>query len=88
MRLDDGTIIGDRYRLLRRLNHHRGASLWEAYDDKAMQEVHLRILDPHLRAEKLVSMRFRREYAIAGRMDHPALIAPVALVEDSVLALV
>ncbi len=74
---------------MRELGRDRGTLLWEAHDDEEMTVVHVRILQEHLRSEPLVGMRFRREVSLAGRLDHPGLVAPRELVDDeSGLALV
>lgn len=82
------TLIDGRYRLLRELQRSEGSTLWEAQDDQALTIVHLRLLDSNLRDEPLVAMRFRREYELAHRLEHPALIRPRALVDGPDLALV
>ncbi|RDV37477.1 serine/threonine protein kinase [Bradymonadaceae bacterium TMQ3] len=85
----DNDLLAGRYRLLRELGRDRGALLWEAHDDREMGLVHLRILQQNLRGEPLVVMRFTREAALAGRLDHPALSAARELIDDKeALALV
>ncbi|RAL21196.1 hypothetical protein DL240_13775 [Lujinxingia litoralis] len=78
----DNDILAGRYRLMRELGRDRGAVLWEAHDDREMGLVHLRILQHNLRGEPLVVMRFTREAALAGRLDHPALSAARELIDD------
>ncbi|WP_230470028.1 serine/threonine-protein kinase [Lujinxingia vulgaris] len=85
----DNDLLAGRYRLMRELGRDRGALLWEAHDDREMSLVHLRILQENLRSEPLVVMRFTREAALAGRLDHPALSAARELLDDEeALALV
>ena len=78
----DGDVVGGRYRLMRLVGRDRSGELWEAHDDQQMEVVHLRLLSERLRAEPLVVMRFRREAAIAARLEHSALVVPRELVED------
>lgn len=82
------TLIGGRYRPLRELQRSQGSTLWEAQDDPELTLVHLRLLDDNLRDEPLVAMRFRREYALAHRLEHPALLRPKTLIDGAHLALI
>ena len=82
------TVIGGRYRLLRQLERQRGSVLWEAVDEQSLEECLLRVLQDNLRSEPLVVRRFRREMALAQRLDHPALVEARELIDGEALALV
>lgn len=75
-------LIGERYRPVRKIDRRRGSVVWEAEDTDTAAVVHVKVLREHLRSEPLVVMRFRREYEIAHRLDHPALVAAKDLVDD------
>lgn len=65
------------------------ATVWLARDTVSDTEVALKVLLPHLRENRLVVERFKREIAAVRRISHPNVIGIYELIEtEDVLALV
>ena len=51
------------------------ASVWEAYDNVLARSVAVKLLHPHLAADRLFLERFRREAIAAAGLAHPNVVA-------------
>ena len=67
------TLIGDRYRLLHRLDAHESLETWEALDERLERRVMLRFLGPSARGDADAARRFRETRRRAGAVADPAL---------------
>ncbi len=70
-----GTVLSNRYRLVRLVAHGGMASVWEAHDSVLARSVAVKMLHPHLAEDKLFRERFRREAVSAARLAHPNVVA-------------
>ncbi len=69
-----GTMLGERYRLERKVGTGGMAQVWEASDLVLDRRVAVKILHPHLATEISVE-RFRREAIAAARLGHPNVVS-------------
>ncbi|HVV82187.1 MAG TPA: serine/threonine-protein kinase [Kofleriaceae bacterium] len=65
-----GTLIGDRYRLDKRIGSGGMGSVWRAHDLRLQRDIALKLV---ALAQPLARMRFIREGKVAARLDHPGL---------------
>jgi hypothetical protein len=77
-----GTRLHGRFELVEPLGAGGVATVWRARDLEAGRDVALKVLHPHLRGERIVCERFRREVGIARSLDHPNVVRAHALYED------
>ncbi len=70
-----GARIAGRYRLVARLAQGGMAEVWEAVDDVLTRPVAVKVLLPHLAADKAFVARFRREAISAARLSHPHIVS-------------
>jgi serine/threonine protein kinase len=70
-----------RFELEARLGRGGMATVYLAMDTTTQTRVALKVLHPHLRDDKLVVARFRREIAAARRIQHPNIIRIHDLIE-------
>jgi serine/threonine protein kinase len=70
-----GTVLSNRYRLVRLVAQGGMASVWEAHDNVLARAVAVKMLHPHLAEDKLFLERFRREAVSAARLAHPNVVA-------------
>ncbi|MEZ5373499.1 MAG: protein kinase [Microthrixaceae bacterium] len=83
-----GAMLGNRYRLERKVGTGGMAQVWEASDLVLDRRVAVKILHPHLATDNSV-MRFRREAIAAARLAHPNVVSIFDTIsEDSVEAIV
>ncbi|HSS09066.1 MAG TPA: serine/threonine-protein kinase, partial [Acidimicrobiales bacterium] len=69
------SLLGGRYRLVRRLAQGGMATVWEGYDTVLARAVAIKVLHPHLATDQLFLERFRREAVAAARLSHPNVVA-------------
>ena len=69
-----GTMLGERYRLERKVGTGGMAQVWEASDLVLDRRVAVKILHPHLATDTSVT-RFRREAVAAARLAHPNVVS-------------
>lgn len=67
--------LGGRYRLLHQLAQGGMAAVWEGYDEVLARPVAIKVLHPHLAADRLFLERFRREAIAAAKLSHPNVVA-------------
>jgi serine/threonine-protein kinase len=69
------SLLGGRYRLVRRVAQGGMATVWEGYDTVLARAVAVKVLHPHLATDQLFLERFRREAIAAARLSHPNIVA-------------
>ncbi len=86
---EEHKVFTDRYLLRDPLGRGSMAAVYRAMDQQTSREVALKMLWPHLRSDELVEQRFRREFAVLQRLQHPHIIDVFDLADDGeTLALV
>lgn len=70
-----GAMIAARYRLVSRVAQGGMAEVWEAVDEVLTRPVAVKILLPHLAADKAFVTRFRREAIAAARLSDPHIVS-------------
>ncbi|MDQ3305738.1 MAG: protein kinase [Actinomycetota bacterium] len=73
--LGPGARIAGRYRLVARVAQGGMAEVWEALDEVLTRPVAVKILLPHLAADKAFVARFRREAVSAARLSDPRIVS-------------
>jgi serine/threonine-protein kinase len=68
-------LLGNRYRLERRLAVGGMAEVWSAVDEVLGRRVAVKILKPSLAANPRVVQRFRREAVAAARLQHHGIVS-------------
>lgn len=76
------TVIADRYRLDRRINHGGMAEVWLGTDLQLGREVAVKLLRRELVSDPTVVERFRREARAVARLNHPNIVAVYDAVND------
>ncbi len=69
-----GRRLADRYELIARIGVGGMAEVWEAIDHSLGRRVAVKMLHPHLAADRSVLSRFRSEAQAAARLTHPAIV--------------
>lgn len=69
-----GRRLADRYELIARIGSGGMAEVWEAIDHSLGRRVAVKMLHPHLAADRSVLSRFRSEAQAAARLTHPAIV--------------
>ena len=72
--LGPGTLLADRFELLRRLGAGGLAEVFAARDRTTGLEVAVKVLHAHLAEEAEVAERFRRELSVTRGLDHPGIV--------------
>lgn len=72
---DDRTVLGNRYRLERRLAQGGMAEVWLATDLTLDRRVAIKWLKPSLATDPIVAERFRREARAVAGLEHPNIVA-------------
>jgi eukaryotic-like serine/threonine-protein kinase len=72
--LTDRLLVG-RYRLVRRLATGGMAQVWEGTDEVLARPVAVKVLHPHLAADRSFVERFRAEAVAAARLSHPSIVS-------------
>src|SRR5437762_10224134 len=70
-RIESDVLLGDRYRLLRRIATGGMGSVWEAEDTVLHRRVAVKILSEALSSDEQFIERFRREARAAAGLSHP-----------------
>src|SRR5213592_3872879 len=81
---DAGTevVLGERYRLIRRIAVGGMGSVWEAEDTVLHRRVAVKLLSDSLSADQRFADRFRREAQAAARLSHPNIAGVFDYGED------
>jgi serine/threonine protein kinase len=69
-----GAMLGDRYRLERRIAAGGMATVWLARDEELDRDVAVKVLSDVLAEDPAYVARFRREARVAARVSHPNLV--------------
>jgi serine/threonine protein kinase len=69
-----GTVIAERFRVVRKLGHGGMASIYEADQINVRRKVALKLLDPILSQDGQNVARFKREASAASALTHPNTI--------------
>ena len=70
-----GSVVDDRYRILRRIGSGGMADVWLAEDAHLQREVALKVLHPRFAQDTEFVERFRREAEAAAGLQHPNIVA-------------
>jgi hypothetical protein len=73
--INEGHLVGNRYRLVARLARGGMAEVWEATDEVLSRPVAVKLLLPHLAADDAFHTRFHREAMAAARLSHPHIVS-------------
>jgi eukaryotic-like serine/threonine-protein kinase len=73
--INEGHLIGNRYRLTSRIARGGMAEVWEATDEVLSRPVAVKLLLPHLAADAAFHARFHREAMAAARLSHPHIVS-------------
>ena len=79
----DGRRIGGRYRLLEQRAIGGMATVWRAVDERTGRQVAVKLLHPHLAADRGARRRLRYEAATLASIDHPNVVAVRGAVSDA-----
>jgi len=72
--IEPGALLGSRFEVVAALGSGGLAEVFSARDRATGSEVALKALHPHYAQVAVVRERFRREVAIARRLDHPGIV--------------
>jgi serine/threonine protein kinase len=75
-------IVGERYRLEKRLGRGGTATVWRGVDLDTGDQVAVKVLDPEQAARPVVVERLRREAQTVAHLDHPNIVASHAVGVD------
>jgi eukaryotic-like serine/threonine-protein kinase len=75
LEVTEGSVIDQRYRLLRRLGSGGMADVWLAEDSHLQRQVALKILHQRFAQDREFVERFRREAEAAASLQHPNVVA-------------
>jgi serine/threonine-protein kinase len=81
-RYDAGTVLADRYRLMRRLGGGGSADVWVAHDGRLDRCVAIKLLHQAAARGRTEQERLRREARVLARLAHPHVTAVLDLIED------
>lgn len=77
-------ILGQRYRLERRLAQGGMAEVWLATDLSLTRQVAVKLLKPTLAADPVLAERFRREAIAVAQLSHPNIVAVYDAIEEKI----
>lgn len=83
MSLAPGTVVHARFRLQAAAGSGGVSTVWRAIDERDGGEVALKVLHPHLRSDRVIVERFRREAALLAKLSHPAIVRGGEVFEDA-----
>ncbi len=66
-----GSLVGDRYRLIERLGTGGMSVVWRGHDQVLGRAVAVKVLSPHLAGDSVFRDRLRQEALAAARLCHP-----------------
>src|SRR6266545_4770507 len=69
-----GAVLGDRYRLERRIASGGMATVWLAHDEELDRQVAIKVLSDVLAEDPAYTERFRREARVAAGLSNPNLV--------------
>ena len=75
LEVSEGSVIDERYRLLRRIGSGGMADVWLAEDSHLQRSVALKILHQRFAQDREFVERFRREAEAAASLQHPNVVA-------------
>jgi beta-lactam-binding protein with PASTA domain len=75
LEVTEGSVVDQRYRLLRRLGSGGMADVWLAEDSHLQRQVALKILHRRFAQDREFVERFRREAEAAAGLQHPNVVA-------------
>ena len=85
-RLEPGFVLGDRYRLERRVASGGMADVWAAADQVLQRNVALKVMRPDPQHEELFALRFRDEALHSAALNHTNIATLFDYGEDDGLA--
>jgi serine/threonine-protein kinase len=85
-RLHEGFVLGERYRLERRIASGGMADVWEGSDDVLKRHVAIKIMRPDADHERLFALRFRDEAVHSAALMHTNIATVFDYGEDQGLA--
>ncbi len=71
---ESGTVLGDRYRLLRPLGEGGAGIVYAASDERIGAEVAIKVVRGSARRDEITLARFHREARAAGKLGHPNIV--------------
>ncbi|HEY8508753.1 MAG TPA: serine/threonine-protein kinase, partial [Steroidobacteraceae bacterium] len=71
---NNGRGLSGRFKLLEKLGAGGQGEVWRAHDETRGVDVALKVLNPSLAHDEAAWAAFEREYEIASRLDHPAIL--------------
>jgi beta-lactam-binding protein with PASTA domain len=75
LEVNEGSLIDERYRLLRRIGSGGMADVWLAEDSHLQRRVALKVLHQRFAQDREFVERFRREAEAAAGLQHPNVVA-------------
>jgi protein kinase-like protein len=81
MQFGAGGRVHDRFELISPIGAGGIATVWRAVDRDG-RDVALKVLHPHLRKDRVIAERFRREVEVCRSIGHPAIVRAFELFED------
>ena len=75
LEVSEGSVIDERYRLLRRIGSGGMADVWLAEDSHLQRSVALKVLHQRFAQDREFVERFRREAEAAAGLQHPNVVA-------------
>jgi serine/threonine protein kinase len=73
--LGPGSLLGGRYRLRESIGVGGTATVYAGSDELLGRTVAVKVFDPHLAPDPVVSMRHHREMRVVAALQHPHLVA-------------
>jgi eukaryotic-like serine/threonine-protein kinase len=77
-------ILGQRYRLERKLAQGGMAEVWLGTDLSLTRQVAVKLLKSNLAADPIVAERFRREAIAVAQLSHPNIVAVYDAIDDKI----
>lgn len=71
---ESGTVLGERYRLLRPLGEGGAGIVYAAIDERIGAEVAIKVVRGSARRDEITLARFHREAKAAGKLGHPNIV--------------
>jgi eukaryotic-like serine/threonine-protein kinase len=74
IRVETGTLLGGRYRLVTRIGAGGMATIYRARDETLQRDVAVKVLHPHLAEDAVLQERFRTEARHAAALLPPHVV--------------